>query len=465
MGYTSCSYQVSQGRDLHDGYDTRDACTRRSVDSIITPGWVFPVAPPGQLLSDCSIVVDEGRIIALLPTAEAQRQFQGEREFKLPQSLVMPGLINTHGHAAMTLLRGFADDLALEAWLNERIWPAESRWVGEDFVREGTELAVAEMLLSGITTCSDMYFFPDQVTRVMRQSGMRCQIAFPILEFASNWARDADEYIHKGLALHDECRDEALVDIAFGPHAPYTVSDDTFTKLLALAGELDAHVHIHVHETAGEVANALAETGRRPLQRLYELGGLSSTTQCVHMTQIDDTDIRLLQQTGAHVVHCPQSNLKLGSGICPVANLAEAGINVALGTDGAASNNTLNLFSAMNFASLLAKGLSGNAQAVGIEDALAMATLNGARALGLDREIGSIETGKRADLAAVDLSSITSQPLYNPLSQLVYTDCAPLVSHVWVDGRLLVENRALKTLDTAAVLRRAGQWRSKIIGS
>lgn len=418
--------------------------------------------PAGKVLEDCSVIINNGKIAAILPDREARRRFSATATYQLPNCALMPGLVNTHGHGAMSLLRGLADDLPLHPWLNDHIWPTEGRWVSEEFVRDGTELAIAEMLLSGTTCFSDMYFFPDQVAAVARHAGIKAQVAFPVLEFPSTWARTAEEYIHKGLALYDDLKDDSLISIAFGPHAPYTVTDETLHKVVALAGELDAAIHIHLHETAGEVEEALAGEGRRPLDKLLTFGALGPQTQCAHMTQVSPSDLEALQRTGAHVLHCPHSNMKLASGFCPTQELLDGGVNVALGTDGAASNNSLSLFSAMNLASLIAKGLTGNAGALGAKQSLAMATINGALALDRKTETGSIETGKAADLIAVDLSALQSQPLYNPVSQLVYTDCSRQVSHVWVNGRLLVAEGKLQTLDHDQLIDKARYWQQKI---
>jgi 5-methylthioadenosine/S-adenosylhomocysteine deaminase len=439
-----------------------EQATKTQADLIISPGWVVTLAQPNHVLTGCSVVVCNQKIAAVLPNEEAKLHFTTDNEYLLPNAVLMPGLVNTHGHAAMTLLRGLADDIALQQWLNEHIWPAEERWVSEEFVRDGTNLAIAEMLLSGTTCFSDMYFFPDQVAASAHKAGMRAQITFPVLEFPSAWARDAEEYIHKGLSLYDDCKNDLLIDVAFGPHALYTVSDEALRKVVALAGELDAAIQIHLHETAQEVDDAITSEGCRPLDKLHRFGALTPLTQCVHMTQVSESDIAFLQQTGAHVLHCPHSNMKLGSGFCPTTKLLDAGVNVALGTDGAASNNGLNLFAAMNLSALIAKGITGNAAAINAEQALRMATINGAHALGKGDEFGTVEAGKAADLIAVDMSTIQAQPLYNPLSQLVYTDGARQVSHVWVNGKLLVADGTLQTLDQDEIINKARYWQHKI---
>lgn len=435
---------------------------QENIDILINPGWLIPVLPRNTVLRDCSIAIHEGKIIALLPCGEAQQRFSAVKQYDLPDSLLTPGLINAHGHAGMSLLRGYADDQSLHTWLNESIWPAESRWMSEEFVHDGAELAIAEMLLSGTTYFSDMYFFPDQTARAARSNGIKCQLAFPVLEFPSAWARNADEYIHKGLALRDEFRDDTRISIAFGPHAPYTVNDPALEKIATLAGELDAPIQIHLHESADEVAQSIADHGQRPIERLSKLGLLSPLTQCVHMTQLTDSDIALLAKSGSHVIHCPESNLKLGSGFCPIEALQKAGINIALGTDSAASNNDLNLLGEARTAALIAKGVSGNPERLPAHEALEMATINSARALGIDAETGSIEVGKAADLVAINLANIPSQPLYNALSQLIYTDSARHISHTWVDGKPLVEDGQLLNIDQRELISKAQYWQTKI---
>ena len=432
-----------------------------SVDTLIHPGWIVPIAPAAETLIGYSLAIREDRIVALLPR-EDTRHWQAKQELELPHHLLMPGLINAHGHAAMSLLRGFADDQPLTPWLEQHIWPAESAHMSEDFVRDGTELAIAEMLSSGTTTYSDMYFFPNVSAQVAHKAGMRCQITFPVFDFPTVWARDADEYISKGLTLRDDLKHNNLVSVVFGPHAPYTVSQQNLSRIATLAAELDLGIHIHLHETSAEVLQAVEANGERPLDTLHRLGLLGPRTQCVHMTDLGEQDIALPAETGAHVVHCPQSNMKLASGTCPTPTLLDAGVNVALGTDGAASNNALNLFGEMHSAALLAKLASADATALPASSVLEMATLGGARALGLDDSIGSLEVGKQADLIAVDLSGPATQPVYNPQSQLVYACNGSQVSHSWIAGRAVLHEHRLTTVDIQALSTRVQHWQQTI---
>ncbi|HKK23447.1 MAG TPA: TRZ/ATZ family hydrolase [Pseudohaliea sp.] len=435
-----------------------------AADLLIHPRWIVPVVPEGTVLEQHSVAVRDGVISALLPRAEAAG-IDAAETLELPAHALLPGLVNAHGHAAMSLLRGYADDLPLMPWLQEHIWPAEGAWVGEDFVRDGVRLAALEMIQSGTTTCSDMYFFPEVAAREYLAAGLRAQLAFPVFDFPTAWGSGPDDYLAKGLALRDELRHEDRISVVFGPHAPYTVSEENLARIATLAAELDLPVHIHLHETAAEVLQAVEANGERPLDTLHRIGLLGPRTQCVHMTDAGRQDIELLAATGASVVHCPQSNMKLASGACPVSRLLDAGVNVALGTDGAASNNDLNLFNEMHSAALLAKLTSGDASALPAARTLTLATLGGARALGLEQHIGSIEAGKQADLIAVDLGGAAQQPVYNPLSTLVYACTGSEVSHSWVAGRPLLAEREPVHLDRRAILSRAEDWRARIQGS
>ena len=437
----------------------------QSVDLTIHARWVIPVEPQETVLDNYCVVVDEGTIIDLLPSARAHEKYQSAHAEHLHNHALIPGLINAHTHAAMNLFRGLADDLPLMQWLENHIWPAEGKWVGDKFVRDGSELAIAEMIRGGTTCFNDMYFFSEDVARAARKAHMRAVVGMIMLDFPSSYAQNSDEYLANALRLQDQLRNDPLVNCCFAPHAPYTVSDAPLTKLRMLSDELDLPITMHVHETADEVEQALAHTGQRPLERLARLDLLNPRLLAVHMTQLTDAEITQLADTGSNVVHCPESNLKLASGFCPVVKLIDAGVNVALGTDGAASNNDLDMFGEMRTAALLAKGIAGDAGALPAHAVLRMATLNGARALGLEQQIGSIQKGKQADLVAVDLVTLESQPMYNPISQLVYAASRQQVSHVWVGGKPVLHERELKTLNESDLLAKARAWNDKIVDS
>ncbi|HEX9583204.1 MAG TPA: TRZ/ATZ family hydrolase, partial [Gammaproteobacteria bacterium] len=344
-----------------------------TIDTLINARWVIPVEPDGLTLDHHSIAVHSGKIVEVLPTKNTAKKYHTTETVDLKTHAVIPGLVNAHTHAAMSLFRGLADDLPLMDWLNQHIWPAEAKWVSEAFVRDGTELAIAEMLQSGTTCFNDMYFFPDVTARVCHDAGMRACVGLIVLDFPSVWAQNADEYLHKGLKLHDDLRNSELITTAFAPHAPYTVSDAPLEKIRMYADELDIPVHMHVHETAHEVNEGQKLHGMRPLARLAKLGLLGPRLIAVHMTQLEAAEIKTLAQDNVSVVHCPESNLKLASGFCPVHALVRAGVTVALGTDGAASNNSLDMLEEMHIAALLAKGVSQDATAIPARTALRMA--------------------------------------------------------------------------------------------
>ncbi|WP_097460520.1 TRZ/ATZ family hydrolase [Mangrovitalea sediminis] len=438
------------------------AAAPQAIDLLISARWIVPVVPENIVLEHHAVAVDDGRIIAVLPLAEAEARFQPKQKKALGRHVLLPGLINMHGHAAMTLFRGLADDLPLMTWLNDHIWPAERRFVDENFVADGTLLAIAEMIRGGTTTFSDMYFFPEVTAEVAHSHRIRSQICFPVLDFPTSWGSGPEEYLRKGLNLYDRYRNSEWINVGFGPHAPYTLSDGPMRQIVSLAEEIDATIQIHLHETAFEVQEAINNTGLRPTQRLAELGMLTPRTQCVHMTQIDDHDVRLLVESGATVVHCPESNLKLASGFCPTEKLRAAGVNLTLGTDGAASNNDLDLLGEMRTAALLAKAVSGNAAALNAHQTLAMTTINAARALGRDNDLGSLETGKLADIIAIDLSDDLCQPVYDPVSHLVYSVNSRQVSHNWIGGELHLENGELLRIDLHSLRERVADWATRI---
>ena len=433
------------------------------VDTLIDAQYIVPVVPANTVLNGHSIAIQSGRIVDLLPTPEAIGRYAPRRRVSLAHHVLIPGLVNTHTHAAMTLMRGLADDLALMSWLNDHIWPAEAAHVSADFVYDGALLACAEMLRAGITCFNDMYFFPEAAARAIVDSRMRAMLGIIVIEFPSNYAGDADAYLHRGLKTRDAFRDVPLLKFCLAPHAPYTVTDKSFAKVLTYSEQLNVPIHMHVHETLDEINQSQTQYGMRPIERLSRLGLLGPNFVAVHAVHLTPLEIALLAQQACHVVHCPTSNLKLASGIAPSAALLEAGVNVALGTDGAASNNRLDVFAEMRLAALLAKGSSGKADVMPAHQALRMATLNGARALGLDDEIGSLEAGKAADIVALDLSSIETSPCYDVASHLVYAASREHVSDVWIAGNRLLENRVAAHIDLDAIHVKTQMWQDKIV--
>jgi 5-methylthioadenosine/S-adenosylhomocysteine deaminase len=432
------------------------------VDTLIHARWIIPVEPESVTYEYHSLVIDKGRIIDLLPTDVAKQKYQGTATENLNTHALLPGFINCHTHAAMTLMRGIADDLPLMDWLQNHIWPLEQKWMSEAYVRDGTDLAIAEMILGGTTCFNDMYFFPDITAQQAVQHGIRASIGLIVIDFPTVWAENSVTYIAKGLQVHDQLRHQPLITTSFAPHAPYTVSDDPLQKIRTLADELEIPINMHVHETLHEVEQARANTGQRPLQRLHNLGLVNPSFIAVHMTQLTDEEISLFAESGAHIVHCPESNLKLASGFCPVALCLNAGINVALGTDGAASNNDLDMLGEMRTAALLAKAVAKDASSVPAMTALRMATINGAKALGLEHETGSLAISKSADVIAIDLDHLETQPLYCPVSQIVYAASRQQVTDVWVAGKQLLKQRQLTTVNLASLKASCAEWQYKL---
>jgi 5-methylthioadenosine/S-adenosylhomocysteine deaminase len=430
--------------------------------SLINARWIIPVEPRATVLEHHSLAMSGGRIVSLLPTADAKRQFPDATQIDLPTHALIPGLINLHTHAAMTLMRGFADDTALMSWLNDHVWPAESKHLSDIYVYDGTELATAEMIRSGTTCFADMYLFHASAARAALKSGMRAALGGAILEFPTPYAADAEDYIAKAVSSREEFARDPRLKLMLAPHAPYTVSDRTFARIATIATEMDVQVMLHVHETADEIAQSLKEHGCRPIERLHRLGLLAPNLIAVHCVHMNKLEMELFDRCGVHVAHCPVSNLKLASGIAPVKSMLEAGINVGIGTDGTASNNRLDMLAETRLATLLQKGVSGDASSLPAHQALEMATLNCAKALTWDTEIGSLLPGKLADLAAVDMASIETQPCYDPTSHLFHAAGRENVSHVWVNGELLLDNRVLSRLDEKELKAKAALWHDRL---
>jgi len=432
------------------------------VDLLIHARWIVPVVPAKSVLEYHTLAIKDGRIVALLPQSKALRQFTAPIEHHLNDHCLLPGLINNHTHAAMSLLRGLADDLPLMTWLNEHIWPAEKRWVSDSFVEAGSELAIAEMIRGGTTCFNDMYFFPEATARVVDSSGIRASLGMTVIDFPSAWAANIEEYLYKGQQLHDHTRHHSRITTHYAAHAPYTVPNTALEKIIINAEELDIPISMHIHETAGEISQSIEQYGVRPLERLKDLGLLSPRLIAVHMTQLNDDEIKWCAEAGVHIAHCPESNLKLASGFCPIAKLEQQGINITIGTDSAASNNDLDMFAEMRQTALLAKAVSNDASAIPAHTALEMATLNAARALGLEKITGSLEPKKSADMIAVNLGDLETQPCYDPVSQLVYATGRDKVTDVWVEGQHLLKDRRLTTINKQDIIHRSQEWAVKI---
>lgn len=435
---------------------------RLEIDTVIEAKWIIPIEPARITLNQHAIAIDKGIIKAILPISEAKLRYKPQQTITLNDHALIPGMINLHTHAAMTLMRGFADDLPLMEWLNKHIWPIENKHVDAQFVQDGTQLACAEMIKGGITCFNDMYFFPESCVEAAIHSGMRAAIGMIVIDFPTAYASDADDYLAKGLKLRDQYHQHPLISFCFAPHAPYTVSDKTFSSILTYAEQLNTPIHTHLHETQDEIRISLETNGIRPIERLHQLGLLSPNLIAVHTVHLTDYEIKLLHQYGCSVAHCPSSNMKLASGFAPIPALLSQGVNVGLGTDGAGSNNRLDMFEEMRQAALLAKATSGRADSLPAHQALRMATLNGANALGLGEITGSLVVGKAADITAINFSVLNLTPCYDPASHLVYTASREQVSHVWVNGRMLLDDKELTTLNPFELQYRTAFWQERI---
>ncbi|QEP44299.1 TRZ/ATZ family hydrolase [Ectothiorhodospiraceae bacterium BW-2] len=435
----------------------------QTIDLIIEAGTVLPIRPANTLWHDYAIAIHQGKIVDLLPYQEVANRYRATTTVNRRSHLLLPGLVNSHTHVPMSLMRGLADDLPLMAWLTQHIWPAEAKWVTPDFVRDGTELAIAEMIRGGTTCFNDMYFFSEEIAATASRLKMRAVVGLIVIDFPTRWAKNSRDYLDKGVALYQQLAGNPLITTALAPHGPYTVSNEPFAQIAQLSADHQLPIHIHLHETADEIEQSLQHYGQRPIARLNELGIINQRTVAVHMTQLDPHETELVAAAGVHIIHCPESNLKLASGFTPLEQLRQQGVNLALGTDGSASNNNLDMFGELQSAALLAKGVSGSAAAAPAFDMLEMATFNAARALGLAEQIGSLEIGKAADIIAIDLNTIESQPCYHPVSQLLYATDRSQVTDLWVNGEQLLNQRQLTRIDLADLLARVRVWQQKLM--
>ena len=433
-----------------------------NIDTLIHAKWIIPVEPKETVYENYALAIKNDIIIALLNSEDARIRFTAKEELVLKNHALIPGLVNAHTHAAMSLFRGLGNDLPLMDWLNNHIWPAEKKWISAEFVKDGTKLAIAEMIRSGTTCFNDMYFFSDSTAEVCANIGMRAVIGLIVIDVPTSWASNSDECLAKGEFIHDTYKHNPLISTAFAPHAPYTVSDSSLKRITALAEELDIPIHMHIHETTDEIEQSINQYGKRPLERLSDIGLLSSRLIAVHMTQLEKNEIEELKKTRVNVAHCPESNLKLASGFCPVGRLQKNNINVCIGTDGAASNNDLDMLGEMHTSALLAKGVANDCTCSDAHTTLKMATLNGAKALGLSESIGSLKKGKQADIVAIDLNQIETIPLYEPLSQIIYAADRRQISDVWIAGKRLLENKKLTTLKYEQLVEKSILWEKKI---
>ena len=432
------------------------------VQTLLLPTWLLPIRPARTVWRDHAVLVEGERIVGVMPAAEAVDAYPEAEQVRLPGHVPMPGLINMHTHSPMALFRGMADDLELDTWLKQHIWPAEQRWVSPDFVRDGTELAMLEMLRAGTTAFNEMYFFPEVIAESADAAGLRAMIGVPIIELETPWAKGLDDCLARARDVVDQATDRPLLDVGLAPHAVYTVSDAAISQVSRWSAEWDISVGIHLLEAGWERRYSEDHHGMGALQWLHHHELTGDRLQTVHMVHVGPADIELLVETGTHVVHCPNSNLKLSSGIAPASAMLEAGVNLCIGTDGAASNNRLDVLGEMRVASLLAKGSSGDPCTFDAHSALEAVTLSAARALRKGDELGSIEAGKQADLVAFDLRCPETQPVHDVASQMAYAAAASQCRHVWVAGRQVLKDGVATTLDEQAVLAKAREWNRRL---
>ena len=432
------------------------------IDQLIHANTLITCEDNNQILTDHAIAVKDGKILAILPSKSAAEKYECANISHFNSHVILPGFINCHTHLAMNVFRGLADDLNLMDWLNNHIWPAEAEWVSPEMVYDGSQMAMAEMIRCGTTCFNDMYFFLHETATAAIEAGLRANIGITIIDIPTPWAKTTDEYFSKGRTFYDKYQKHPLVTPTMAPHSPYMVSLENLIRVNELAQELDLKINIHLHEDPAEIEQSMKLYNQRPLERLQAINMISDRLIAVHMTQINQADMNILSATRPNIVHCPESNMKLNSGQCPVQQLLNAGLNVSLATDGAASNNDLDMVGEMRSAALLGKITADDPRAANAETVLKMATLYGARTLGLDQVTGSLTPGKSADFIAINLDEIETQPLYHPISQIVYAASRHQVTDVWCAGKRLLKARELQTLDERELLNKAKTWRKKI---
>ncbi len=434
---------------------------QQNIDMIIHARWILPMSADPAVLENHSIAIAGERIVGILPTGIAKQQWRAAQELQRHDHVIMPGLVNAHAHTPCNLFRGLADDLPLMDWLKNHIWPAEGLILNPESVADFMYMAILELLRGGVTCFCDHFFFHDTAAKVVKETGVRANIALWIGNVPTVWGKNEAEYFAKAENTLNASTPDPRISWSLGPHSPYMVTPEAFKKIKNLSEQFNIPIHLHLHETQAEIDESLAKYGKRPIEWLNELGLISPKLIGIHMTQLTPQEIELVAASGMSIVHCPESNLKLASGFAPIHELLSAGVNVAIGTDGAGSNNDLDMFGELQTAALLCKGLSRSPTALPAYQALQMATIQGAKAFGLDHEIGSLESGKVADIISVDLSSYLTQPVYNPISHLAYAVNRLQVSDVWVAGKQLLNKGEFTEMDPQEIIRKSQHWVEK----
>jgi 5-methylthioadenosine/S-adenosylhomocysteine deaminase len=434
----------------------------RTVDLVVSNGTVVTVDAARRVIADGAVAIDQGRLVGVDGRAAIEGRFRGRETLDAGGGLVLPGLVNTHGHAPMVLFRGVADDLRLMDWLQKYIFPAEKSNVTAEFVKAGTRLAALEMIRSGTTTFADMYYFEDQVAEACDEAGMRCVAGETLIDFPAPDNKTIPEAVAYAERFLKRWAGHPRVTAAVAPHSTYLAGPETLKAAKALADRYQAPLLIHLSESSVEQAQVQERYGKTPTEHLRDLGFLRRGVLGAHGVYLSASDRRLLEQVGVGISHCPQSNMKLASGAAPVREMLAEGLRLGLGTDGAASNNDLDMFEEMATAAFLAKHASGDPTVAPASAVLEMATLGGARALGLEDRLGSLEEGKRADLIVIGMAEPRMHPLYDAASHLVYAAKGADVRHVVVEGRVILKDRRVLTLDEAAVVQEADRRRAEV---
>lgn len=435
----------------------------QSVDFILCGDYILTMNDYMDVITDGAIAVDGDRIVDLDKKTEILRKYTSKRTVEGRNRVLLPGLINTHTHAAMVYFRGLADDLPLKEWLEGHIWPAENHWLGPEFISDATELACLEMLKAGITTYNDMYFFGSSAALSAKKIGMRAVLGAGILDFPSASAKNAEEYLLNAENFSKEWKGDELIIPSIAPHAVYTCSSETFKKAKRLAERLGLYLHIHLSETEWEVKDSLSRFGKRPVEYLYDIGFLDSNVLAAHCVWLSDNEINIISEMKVGVSHCIESNLKLASGIAPVVKLINSNVKVSFGTDSAASNNDLNILGEMSTASKVHKAINNDPTVLDSKTVVKMATRWAAEVLGISDKIGTIEKGKIADVISINLKSPHLVPLYDIYSHIVYAAQPSDIEMVMVNGKMVVNNGRLLTADEDEILSKALRWGERIM--
>lgn len=435
---------------------------KKKTDYIVHAEYILPVDSKFTVIKDGAIAVDNGKIEAIGNYEDITSVFNSDRAIGGRNRVVIPGLVNTHTHAAMVYFRGLADDLPLKEWLDNHIWPAEAKWLSPEFVSDAVELACLEMMKAGITAYNDMYFFGDSAGASTKKMGMRAVLGVGILDFPTAAAKTTEEYFEKAEAFIRNWKDDNLITPCIAPHALYTCGTETLKRARILADKHCVPIHTHLSETEGEIREIKSRFGMLPVKYLDSIGFLDKKVLAAHCVWLEDEEIEILASRGVGVSHCVESNLKLASGIAPVPKMLKAGIKVAFGTDGAASNNDLDILSEMSTAAKLHKAASKDPTVLDSRTALLMATRWGAEAIGLGDITGSLEKDKAADLVIINLDKPHLTPIYDIYSHIVYSAKASDVETVMIDGIVVVENSKLKDSNESEIIYKAKEWGKKI---